>query len=98
MERYVKSRITVSCDQLTPCIPACGTAFILSIDNFGEVPVDKHSAVNIRFELVVTNQSIHQGAYDQYVAGADVLTKNASFMSGFVSYNLIVSQLTVTMS
>jgi hypothetical protein len=82
------SRITynVSYNQLTVRHTGVRRASIVWVDNFGETPVDKHSALNIRFGLVVTISQV-TGAYDRYVAGADVSMKNANFKSGFVSYN-----------
>ncbi len=69
------------------CMPACGTVFAIFANNFGKIPVDKHSTVNYRFMLVV-GVTPFAFAKDQYVAGANVSMKNASAISGFVSYDI----------
>ena len=67
-------------------MPACGAVIVIFV-NFGKIPVDKHSAVNCRFILVV---GVTPFAFteDQYVAGANVSMKNTSVTSSFVSYNV----------
>ncbi len=66
---------------------ACGTVFAIFADSFGKIPVNKHSAINYQFMLVV-GVTPFTFAEDQYVARANVLIKNASTISGFVSYDI----------
>jgi hypothetical protein len=49
-------------------MPACGAVFAIFTVNFGKIPVDKHSAINCRFMLVV-GVTPFTFAEDQYVAG-----------------------------
>jgi hypothetical protein len=53
------------------------------VGNIGQIPVYKHSALNLRFraKFIVAD--------DQYITGANVSMKNANVKSGFVSYNTI---------
>jgi uncharacterized membrane protein len=68
-------------------MPACGAVFVIFAVSFGKIPVDEHSAINFRFMLVV-GVTPFALAKDQYVAGANVSMKNASAISGFVSYDI----------
>jgi len=66
---------------------ACGTVFAIFADNFGKILVDKHSTINYRFMLVI-RVTPFAFTEDQYVAGANVSMKNASTISGFMSYDI----------
>ncbi len=69
---------------------ACSMESITCVNDFGEIPVDKYSPLNLRFRLVVMirvrgTQVVR--ADDQYIPGANVLMKNTGVVSGFMSYN-----------
>ncbi len=69
---------------------ACGTESITCVIDFGEIPVDKYSPLNLRFRLVVMIRVRGMqvvGADDQYIPGANVPMKNTGVVSGFMSYN-----------
>ncbi len=68
-------------------MPACGTVFAIFAVSFGKIPVDKHSAVNYHFMLVI-GVTPFTFAKDQYVARANVSIKNASTISSFMSYDI----------
>ncbi len=68
-------------------MPACGTVFAIFAVSFGKILVNKHSTINYQFMLVV-RVTPFAFTKDQYVARANVLMKNASTISGFVSYDI----------
>jgi hypothetical protein len=69
------------------------TASIIWVNNLRKIPIDEHSTLNLRFGPVITIKVTQfVVADDQYVPVADVLMKNATLISGFVSCN--VSRLT----
>ena len=69
------------------CMLVCGTLFVISVDSFGEIPVNKHSAFNCQFVRVVrVTQFVN--AEDHYVPGLNVLMEDANVMGGIVGYNV----------